>query len=191
MQKLIYLTGNKDKAKEARKHFIERHGLDMDIKDPDFEVIEIQAESSIEVAKYSAKYAAERLNQPVLKSDTALYIDYLGGLPGPYNKYFYKQIGIEKLLYIMKDVEERSARLEHSFAFCCPGEDPVIFTGGSRGSIAHQSKGRIGCWHDMFYIPDGETKTLSELRKEDELYEAQFWGTAIDDFVLWYKEKYL
>lgn len=43
----------------------------------------------------------------------------------------------------------------------------------------------------MFFIPDRETKTLSELREEDEMNEAKFWGTAIDDFAKWYKENKL
>jgi len=49
----------------------------------------------------------------------------------------------------------------------------------------------MGRWHDLFYIPDGETQTLSELREKDELYEAKFWGTATDDFAKWYKENFL
>ena len=187
MEKLVYLTTNKYKIEEANRHFVKRHGLKIEIKNPSFRVPEIQAESSIEVVKHSVKYAAEKIKRAVLKSDTALYINYLGGLPGPYNAYFDKQIGIDKFLKMMGDVKERGARLEHSFGFCEPGKDPIIFTGGSRGKISLEARGVRGRWHDLFYIPNGETKTLSQLREEDELYEAQFWGTAINDFVKWYR----
>jgi len=191
MTKIIYLTSNPLKVEYANRHFIKRHGLEMEIKNPDFEILEIQAKSSIDVVKYSVRYAVEKLGHPVLLSDTALYVDFLGGLPGPYNAYFDKQIGVEKFLKIMKEADNRKARLEHSFGFCEPNKEPVIFSGGSTGTIAKESRGSMGRWHDLFYIPDGETQTLSELREKDELYEAKFWGTATDDFAKWYKENFL
>jgi len=186
---LIYLTTNKGKVEEARRFFIEKYGFNIEIKDPDFEVIEIQAKTSAEVATYSAKYAADKLQRSVLKSDTALYIDYLGGLPGPYNAYFDKQIGVEKFLNLMKDIDERSAQLEHSFAFCEPGQKPIIFSGGSRGTISREARGSLGRWHDKFYIPEGETETLSQLREKNADHEATYWGTAINDFARWYSDQ--
>ena len=41
------------------------------------------------------------------------------------------------------------------------------------------------------YIPDGETKTLSELREENYEREATFWGDAKDQFAKWYRENVL
>ena len=190
-QELIYLTTNIHKVEEANRHFIEKYGFNIKIMDPGFEILEIQAKSCIDVVKFSSKYGAEKLGAPVLKSDTGLYIDYLGGLPGPYNAYFDKQIGIEKFLKLMEGVEDRKARLEHCFAYCEPGEEPMVFSGGSTGTIAKEARGTKGRWHDTFFIPDGETKTLSELREENEMNEAKFWGTAIDDFAKWYKENKL
>lgn len=190
MKKIIYLTSNPYKAEEANRHLVKRYGFEVEIKNPDFEIIEIQAKSSIDVVKYSVCYAVEKLGHPVLLSDTSLYIDFLGGLPGPYNAYFDKQIGVEKFLKMMKEVNNRKARLEHSFGFCEPNKEPVIFSGGSTGIIAKELRGSMGSWHDLFYIPDGETQTLSELREKDELYEAKFLGTAIDDFAKWYKENF-
>jgi len=83
MAKLTYLTSNKHKMEEANRHFVRKYGFKIDIKKPNFEIIEIQAQSSIEVVKFSVEYAAKKLKKPVLKSDTALYIDYLGGLTRP------------------------------------------------------------------------------------------------------------
>ncbi|MCP4354878.1 MAG: hypothetical protein GY793_04450 [Proteobacteria bacterium] len=190
MKKLIYLTTNPHKVEEANKFFKEKYGFNLEIMDPDFEVLEIQAKSCIDVAKFSAKYAADKLGFPVLKSDSGLYIDALGGLPGPYNAYFDKQIGVDRFLEIFKNEENRKARLEHCFAFCVPGEEPIVFSGGSEGNISFEPQGERGRWHDKFYIPEGETKTLSQLREEDYEYEAKFWGTAIDDFAKWYIEKF-
>ena len=191
MEKLIYLTTNPHKVEEANEFFGKKYGFNLEIMNPDFEVIEIQAKTCGEVAAFSAKYAAEKLNCPVLKSDSGLYIDALGGLPGPYNAYFDKQIGIDKFLELFKNETNRKARIEHTFAYCEPGEEPVVFTGGGTGTIAKEARGTRGRWHDKFYIPAGETRTLSELRDIDHEYEASFWGTAKDDFAKWYMENKL
>lgn len=191
MKKLIYLTTNKNKIEEANEFFMKKYGFNLEIMDPKFEILEIQAKTCSEVAAYSAKFASNKLNVPVLKSDSGLYIEALGGLPGPYNKYFDKQIGIEKFLDLMKNEKNRKARIEHCFAYCNPGEEPIVFSGGGTGQISLEAKGKRGRWHDKFYIPDGETKTLSELREENYEYEASFWGDAKDQFAKWYTENVL
>jgi XTP/dITP diphosphohydrolase len=185
---IVYLTTNKGKVEEANRHLVNRYGIELDIMTPGFEVLEIQAKNCADIVKFSAEYGANKLGRPTLKSDSGVYIDYLGGLPGPYNAYFDKQIGVEKFLKMLEGVENRTARLEHCFAYCEPGQEAVVFTGGSTGRIATEAKGTRGRWHDLFFIPDGETKTLSELRSEDEMNEAKFWGHAIDDFAQWYLE---
>ena len=190
MKKLIYLTTNPYKVKEANEFFGKKYGFNLEIVNPDFEILETQAETCGEVVAFSAKYAADKLGYPVLKSDTGLYLDALGGLPGPYNHYFDKQIGVEKFLDLLKNEKNRKARLEHCFAYCEPGGEPIVFTGGGTGRIAYEPKGIIGRWHDLFYIPDGEEKTLAELREIDYEKEASYWGDAKDKFAKWYIEKY-
>ena len=188
MKKSIYLTTNPHKVEEANKFFKEKYGFNLEIVNPEFEIIEIQAKTCAEVVKFSVKYACEKLNCACLKSDSGMYMEALGGLPGPYNAYFDKQIGVEKFLNMIKDETNRKARIEHCFGYCEPGKEPIVFTGGGTGTIAYEARGTRGRWHDKFYIPDGETKTLSELREIDHEYESKFWGTAKDDFAKWFAE---
>lgn len=190
-RKLYYATTNKHKAEEANEFFGKKYGFNIEIINPDFEILEIQADDCKKVAAFSAKYAADKLNIPILKSDSGIYIEALGGLPGPYNHYFDKQIGVEKFLELFKNETNRKVRLEHCFAYCEPGEEPIVFSGGGTGTISYEARGTRGRWHDKFYIPDGETKTLSELREIDYEKEATYWGDAKDQFAKWYKEKYL
>ena len=190
MKKLIYLTTNPHKVEEANKFFNEKYGFNIEIVNPDFEILEIQSENCSDVAAFSVKYAADKLGYAVLKADSGLYVDALGGLPGPYNHYFDKQIGVEKFLELLKNETNRKARLEHCFAYCEPGGEPIIFSGGGTGTIAYAPRGKKGRWHDLFYIPDGEDKTLSELREIDYEKEASYWGDAKDQFAKWYSEKY-
>ena len=190
MKKLVYLTTNPHKVEEANEFFGKKYGFNLEIVNPDFEILEIQAKTCGEVVGFSVKYAADKLGCAVLKSDSGLYLEALGGLPGPYNAYFDKQIGIEKFLELLKNETNRKARIEHCFAYWEPGGEPVIFTGGGTGTIALEPKGERGRWHDKFYIPDGETQTLSELREIDYEKEASYWGNAKDGFAKWYVEKY-
>ena len=187
VQKPIYLTTNEGKFEEAKRIFNEFYGFDIEIQKPNFEILEIQAKSCKEVVMFSVKYACEKLQRPCIKSDSGLYIDALGGLPGRYNAYFANQIGINKFLYLLKDEMNRKARIEDCFAYCEPGKEPIVFTGGGTGTISYVAKGNLGNWHDKFYIPDGENKTLSELRAIDKEYESKFWGNAKYDFAEWYK----
>lgn len=88
---------------------------------------------------------------------------------------------------LLKDEPNRKARIEDCFAYCEPGSKPIVFVGGKTGSISMEARGNLGRWHDKFYIPDLETKTLSELREIDRDYEAKFWKTAKYDFAEWFK----
>lgn len=129
-KKLVYLTTNPHKVEEANEFFSKKYGFELEIVNPDFEILETQAKTCLEVVAFSVKYAAEKLGRAVLKSDSGLYLEALGGLPGPYNSYFDKQIGIDKFLELLKNETNRKARIEHCFAYCEPGKEPIVFSGG-------------------------------------------------------------
>lgn len=84
MKKIIYVTGNMSKLMSAR-NILEPLGFEIDnIK---MDTMEIQADSVDEVAMHSAKEASDKLKCAVLKNDTGLFVDALGGFPGPYTHY--------------------------------------------------------------------------------------------------------
>jgi XTP/dITP diphosphohydrolase len=189
----VYLTTNINKIEEIKFHF-GRYDMEVSVEKPNFEILEIQGTDCLEVAKYSAKYAAEKIQKPVVKSDTGVYIDVLGGLPGCYNSYFAKQIGHEKLIKMINSIREEGKevriRLQHCFAYCEPGQEPVGFEGGSEGTVAIKCEGSMGGFHDFFFIPDGQVHTLSFLREtKGREFESKFWGDAIDQFIEWYSKK--
>ena len=106
--------------------------------------------------------------------------------------YLVKQISdnliITKFLNIIKDQTNRKARLEHCFAFCEPGKESIVFTGENHGTISKTPRGHDGRWHDFFYIPDGEKRTLAEIGDENPAEKASKYGNAIDQFAKWAKE---
>ena len=189
MKDLIYLTTNPYKEKNLNEIFTRNYGFNIQIVNPGFEILEIQAKTSSEVAAFSAKSAANKLNCAVIKSSIGLYIDALGGLPGPYNHYFYSQLGEDKFLQLLKDETNRKAELEYCLAYCEPGSEPIVFVDRSIGEIAPKPKGKVGKWYDLFYIPEGETKTLSQLKKINYDKENSYEGDSIERFAKWYIEK--
>ena len=180
---MIYLTSNPDKMREAKEFFEKKYGIEVEILNPDFEPVEIQATTCSEVVAYTVKDAAERLGKAVVKSDAGFYMDALGGLPGPYSKYFDKQIGVEKFLHMLRDETNRKARIEHCWAYCEPGKEPKVFVGGSDGTIATEESGQSSRWVDKFFIPDGETRTISAIRDENYEESNKYWGDAKQQLV--------
>lgn len=80
MKKLIFVTGNKEKLNIA-KAALKETGLEIinkKIKCP-----EIQLDDTEEIAKFSAKYASDRLKSNVIKVDSGLFIEAFDGFPRP------------------------------------------------------------------------------------------------------------
>lgn len=156
-KKITYVTGNWAKIESARQ-ILEPIGYEVDnIK---METPEIQADDVTDVAKYSAKWACEKLNKPVLKNDSGLFVKCLGGFPGVYTHYADDTIGVDGLLKLMRGIEDREAYFKESIAYCEPGSEPIVFEGFTKGKIAKRKSGKYGWSWDFVFIPDGESKTL-------------------------------
>ncbi len=171
MKTITYVTGNWAKIASA-KQFLEPLGYEIDnIK---METPEIQANDVSEVAKYSAKWAANELNKAVIKNDTGLFINNYNGFPGVYMKYMDDTLKEDGLLKLMENIEDRSCYLKESIAYCEPGEEPIVFEGITEGSIATVPDGEYG-WGiiDHLFIPKGESKTLGCFPDEERW---NFWS---------------
>ena len=156
-KKITYVTGNWAKIDSARQ-ILEPLGYTVDnIK---METPEIQADDVSEVAKYSAKWAAEELGVPVLKNDSGLFVNSLKGFPGVYTHYVDDTLGVDGLLKLMDGIEDRSAYFKESIAYCEPGGEPIVFEGFTKGRIDVKKSGTYGWSWDFVFIPDGENQTL-------------------------------
>lgn len=184
MEKAItYVTGNWAKIDSAKKA-IEPLGYKIDnIK---METPEIQAEDVTEVAMYSAKWAAEKLNKAVLKNDSGLFVKALKGFPGVYTHYLDDTIGEDGLLKLMEGVEDRSAYFKEALAYCEPGKEPVVFEGLTKGRIATSKSGTYGWGLDFVFIPEGEDKTLGCFPDEERW---NFWSQDAYKELVSYVEK--
>ena len=183
-KKITYVTGNWAKIASAKK-FLTPLGYEIDnIK---IETPEIQSDDVAEVAKYSAKWAANELKIPVIKNDTGFFIKHYNGFPGAYMKYIDETLKVDGLLKLMENVEERDAYLKEAIAYCEPGKEPIVFEGITEGSIAYSSSGEYG-WGviDHVFIPKGEDKTLGNF-PDNERWD--FWSVDAYKRLVDYLEK--
>jgi len=170
MKKITYVTGNWAKLESAKK-VLEPLGFEVD--NVKIETPEIQADDVVEVSKYSAKWAAEKLNRPVLKNDSGLFVNALKGFPGVYTHYAEDTIGEDGLLKLMEGIEDRRAYFKESISYCEPGEEPVVFEGLTKGIIDTKKSGTYGWSWDYVFIPEGENKTLACFPDEERW---DFWS---------------
>lgn len=102
MKKITYVTGNWAKIDSA-KQILEPLGFTID--NVKMDTLEIQADDTSEVAKYSAKWASEKLKCAVLKNDSGLFVEALNGFPGVYTHYVDDTIGEDGLLKLLDGVK--------------------------------------------------------------------------------------
>lgn len=171
MKKITYVTGNKAKLLSA-KQMLEPLGFEID--NVKMETTEIQADTVEEVAKYSAKEASEKLKTSVLKNDTGLFVEALGGFPGPYTHYADEKIGENGLLKLLENETNRNACFIEAFAYCEYGKEPVVFTSITKGKIAKEKSGEYGWTWDFIFIPDGYDKTFANYNDDERFYA---WNT--------------
>ena len=163
MKKVTYVTGNWAKIMSA-KQILEPLGITVD--NVKMETTEIQANTVEEIAMHSAKEASDKLKCTVLKNDTGLYIEALGGFPGPYTRYVDETLGEDGILKLLENEENRNACFMEAFAYCEYGKEPIIFKSITKGKIAKEKSGQYGWSWDFIFIPEGETKTLGNFNDD-------------------------
>ena len=67
---------------------------------------EIQADTSMDVARYSSLMASKDNNISVIREDHSLYLHWLWWIPWPYTNFIERKISAEKLLEIIWDNRE-------------------------------------------------------------------------------------
>ena len=181
-KKITYVTGNWAKILSARQIL---EPLGYEIEQVKMEVPELQDDSIEEVAKFSAKWASDKLKCAVIKNDSGLQVDALGGFPGPYTHYAEDTIGEDGLLKLLEGVENRKAEFIEVLAYCEYGKEPVTFKSVTNGTIAKQKSGTYGWGWDFVFIPEGETKTLGCF---DDNIRFSYWNMTGYDRLVEYLE---
>jgi XTP/dITP diphosphohydrolase len=131
-----------------------------------------------------------RCGLPVVVEDAGLFVEGLGGFPGPYAAYVYRTIGNAGLLKLLKDVGDRRARFVSVVAYFSGGADkPVCFRGVVDGLILEEERkgrGEGGFGFDPVFKPDGCDVSFAEM-SVDEKNRFSHRAEAFRKFGEWYK----
>lgn len=161
--KPLFVTGNQDKADYLAKML----GIKIEHRKIDLE--EIQSTSLEAIVEHKVRQAYEVVRRPVLVEDVALGFDALGGLPGPFIKFFVDiPDGLAKLCRMCDGFETRGASATCVFGYY-DGKKLELFRGELHGQIAKNPRGVNGFGWDQIFCPDGfGSKTRAELTPSDD-----------------------
>ncbi len=164
MKKRIYIvTRNTGKFLAAQKAF-SQYGIE--VKAIDKEYPEIQADTSIEIARYTALQAAKEFKVPVVREDHSLYIHALGKFPGPYTNYFDRNIPVDKLLELLEGLKDRTGHFEITATYAKPDGTSKDFVFQVPIKISREASGKRGNWDKVLMLGDSD-KTFAETKEEE------------------------
>ena len=179
MQKLFdifFASSNNHKFLEA-KNILNTFGIKPGFFKLNLE--EIQSNSLKEIALKKARNAYSKCKKPIIVEDDGLFIDSLGGFPGPYSSYAFKTIGNKGILNLLKN--NRKAKFISIIAYC----DKTImksFDAKLDGKISKYQKGQ-GWGYDPIFVPKNSQKTFAEINNKNEFSHRY---KALKKFSNWY-----
>lgn len=182
MRKIIFVTGNSHKVSEAGD-ILSKAGITVEQNNCGYP--ELQDDSLEKIAGFGAQWAANELNSEVMVDDSGLFIDALGGFPGPYSAYVFDTLGNENILKLMEGVANRKAVFKCVIGYCKPGNEPRVFSGEVEGVIAQKIRGIGGFGYDPLIEVGG--KTFGEM-PDDEKNSLSHRYRALLNFAGWLQE---
>jgi len=144
---IYFVTSNKNKLAEIQSMLGGEEGIR--IEGVDIDMPEIQAEKE-EISRHKTNWAYKQVGKAVLVEDTSLCFDALGGLPGPFVKWFSSKLpqGIHTMLAGFEDKNAQAVTI-YGFKESADSE-PLLFIGKTEGKIVPpRGKAKFG-WDACF-----------------------------------------
>jgi len=154
-----FVTTNEGKFQEVFDKLL-GHGIRIERVDRAYP--EIQADSLEKIVRFGATELDDQVPGDYLIDDSGLFVDALGGFPGPYSSYAFKRLGCAGILKLLAGVPRRSASFLTVFLLRKGGEHHT-FRGEVLGTIADGERGKGGFGFDPIFLPEGETRTFAEM----------------------------
>ena len=176
MQTITLVSGNKDKIAEWQNQLPDT----IQLLSRDIGLAEIQSIDPVEIITDKVKRAYEQLGSPVVVEDVSFSLPRLGGLPGPFIKFWLKPNGdgVAPLHQIIRDGEAATVTCTIGFY---DGTALLIASGTVNGSIT-TPRGSHGFGFDSFFLPNDLTTTYAEMDVVEK-NKMSHRSLAIADFV--------
>lgn len=167
-----FITGNQNKVDYLSRILgiqLPHHKIDLD---------EIQSADPRVVIEHKVRQAYDLLEKPVLVEDNSMSFNALGGLPGPFIKFFVESsAGNEGMCRMLDGFDDRSAYAVVIYGYY-DGEQLKFFEGRLDGRIAEAPRGSGGYGWDPIFEPEGYGgRTRAELNPEE---DAESWAQFRD-----------
>ncbi|POS69652.1 inosine triphosphate pyrophosphatase [Diaporthe helianthi] len=194
-----FITGNKNKLGEV-KAILEPT---IEVRSQALDLIEVQGTVE-EVTIAKCKSAAEQaclfrsnltdtsiagpiqIGGPVLVEDTCLCFDALNGLPGPYIKWFMKDLGHSGLNNLLAAYDDKGAKAVCTFGFSQgPGHEPMLFQGVTQGRIV-PARGPANFGWDPIFEYEGQTYAEMDKAAKNKISHR---GRALEKLQAWFAEQ--
>lgn len=159
MKELLIATGNPGKVSELED--ILNYPLQIAVVDID----EVQSMDLKYVSRKKTEAAFKLTNAPVITDDVGVFIEAWNGFPGPFVKYVYTVMTINKLLKSLRNEQNRNVIVRCAVGYH-DGVQIHTFMGEVKGKIALEAKGSNGWGFDPIIIPDGENETFAQMENE-------------------------
>jgi XTP/dITP diphosphohydrolase len=182
MRKIIFVTGNPHKVREAGD-ILSHVGIEVSQNNCGYP--ELQEDELEPIASFGARWAADKLDNEVMVDDSGLFIEALGGFPGPYSAYDFDTLGNERILKLMEGETNRRAVFKCVIGYCRPGKEPYLFSGEVAGEITNESRGSGGFGYDPIFEVGGAT--FGEMGEEEKNRLSHRYA-ALTEFAQWLKK---
>lgn len=174
---ILFVSGNKSKVFEINRilksmkfNFIEHYALDLkEIQGYPIEISISKCHTAYDHLVLSKKISFET-TKGILTEDVSLCFNALQGLPGPYIKYFVKNIG-DDMYKLLDGFSDKTAYALCTYTYCELQDDYInskfkTFQGKIHGEIV-KSRGISKFGWDSVFKPDGSDKTFSEMTSSE------------------------
>jgi len=170
---IVFASGNPGKAREVSA-ILRSEGHEI-LPMPMF-IGEIESGTSyLENARIKAWSVARLLpGRAVLGDDAGVEIDALAGRPGVHSAYFAGPAAtpganVDKVLRLLEGVadDRRTGRYRVIAVLALPTGAEVTGEGVLEGRFISERRGDGGFGYDPIFMPDGETRTVAEMRSDE------------------------
>lgn len=162
--KITLITKNSGKIKAAKQVF-DQYDIQVDFTEIEFP--EIQADTSLEIARHTAQQASKQLNAPTIREDHSLFINHVH-FPGPFMAYMEKKLPVDKLIQILSHATDKTGFFEIATVYAEPNGTTLEYVYQVPVTFKQQIviPDPRGGWNGIICIND-ETRALTEYPEEE------------------------
>jgi len=155
-----FVTGNANKLREVAEIL----GDEVEVIARKLDLPELQGAVE-EIAVKKALLAAKEVGGGAVVEDTCLCFHAMGGLPGPYIKWFLESLGHDGLNRMLAGFDDKRAYALCTFAYARGPDDPdvQVFSGRTEGVIVPARGPANFGWDPIFQPHEGDGLTYAEM----------------------------